>query len=400
MASAFVDTNILIETDFSFDDYDKVYISGITLEELDSLKTDKDKQRSFKARKSIKYIYNNIEKVKIITNYSASIPFVDKKNDNFIISAAKVVQTTDEDCLFFANDIGLIIKGLQVGINFKMYEVCSKTLTYDGYKVVKMSDLDLASFYEHPENKWGLVENEYIIFINDKGEVVDKKKFTKNGFKALKYKVINSRHVGKIKPRNLQQELYTDMLQSGDCRLLACYGGYGTGKDFLALANFTEMVEKGDFQKIVWIRNNIEVSGSKPIGHLPGSLIEKLAPYAEIVSDFVGGSVGFENLIREGKLELVHTGFIRGRSFTNSIIYCTEAQNMTKEMIQLLISRVGEKSIIFFNGDIKQTDDKCLEYNNGLEQLINTYKGHKNFQCVKLLKCERDEIAEMASLLE
>ncbi len=72
------------------------------------------------------------------------------------------------------------------------------------------------------------------------------------------------------------------------------------------------------------------------------------------MSDHLGGIDGLEIMMRQGKIEVVHLGFIRGRDIKNSIIICSEAENTTKEHIQLLLGRVGEGSELWINGDFRQ----------------------------------------------
>ena len=73
---------------------------------------------------------------------------------------------------------------------------------------------------------------------------------------------------------------------------------------------------------------------------------------------------------------------------------------MSDSLVKLIVSRISEGSIVFFNGDVKQIDDKIFKKNNGLELMINRFKGHPMFGYVYLDKCERSEIAQMASLLD
>ena len=58
----------------------------------------------------------------------------------------------------------------------------------------------------------------------------------------------------------------------------------------------------------------------------------------------LAGVDGLEALMDDGKVEVEHLGFIRGRDIKNTIIMCSEAENMTKEHVQLLLGRVGEGS--------------------------------------------------------
>ena len=161
-----------------------------------------------------------------------------------------------------------------------------------------------------------------------------------------------------------------------------------------------DLLEEGIFDKIVYVRNNIEVKDSKPIGFLPGSYNDKLLPFAMPLADKLGGIDSLNQMMHDNKIEVMHLGFIRGRDIKNSIIICSEAENMTKEHIQLLIGRIGEGSALWINGDFKQVDATVFERNNGLMIAVEKLKGHPRFGYVKLLKTERSETAAMADLLD
>ena len=273
---------------------------------------------------------------------------------------------------------------------------------YLGFQTVVMSDETLASFYEDinsvilPE----CLTNEYLLIENDHGEIVEYLKFNGEGLSRVPYKQIGSRYLGKIKPRNPQQQLAIDMLYNQDTTVKVITGKFGTGKDLLMTSAAVDLLEKGKFSKIVWVRNNIEVKNSKPIGHLPGDYKDKLLPFAMPLADHLGGVDSLELMMSQGKIEIVHLGFIRGRDIKDSIIICSEAENMTKEHIQLLLGRVGDGSSLWINGDYKQVDEKVFRENNGLITAIDKLKGHHRFGFVKLLKTERSETAAMADLLD
>ena len=127
---------------------------------------------------------------------------------------------------------------------------------------------------------------------------------------------------------------------------------------------------------------------------------DKLLPFAMPLADHVGGIDGLSRMIHDGLIEVTHLGFIRGRDIRNSIILCSEAENMTKQHIQLLIGRVGEGSELWINGDMKQCDGKVFCENNGLMAAVDRLKGHPRFGYVRLMKTERSETAAMADLLD
>lgn len=191
----------------------------------------------------------------------------------------------------------------------------------------------------------------------------------------IKYKNLNTAYSGKIKPLNNQQKLAFDLLQNDDITIKLLLGVYGSGKDFLMVNHAIDLIEKGKYDRIVWVRNTVEVKNSRSIGFLPGTANEKLMPYAGPLSDTLGGDVALERAIIDGWVKLEHLGPIRGRSYKRSIIYCSEAENLTKEHIQLLIGRVGEDSALWLNGDLRQIDDVVFESNNGLRKAIERLTG-------------------------
>ena len=388
-----------------FEQFDKVYIVGYVLRELERNKHSINEEKKYLSRRACRDIEANKDKVVyFVSENKYDMPDCFDKDivDNRIISNIRELCVKDNEIIALSNDILFRFTCESIGIVCEKFGSLDNTFDYSylGYKEITLSEYELATFYECKTNNWDLLLNEYLLIKDGNGDVVDKLKWTEKGFKSLSYKNTESRYVGKVKPRNLQQELYMDMLQDKESKVKIAQGSYGVGKDFLALANFLTMIDKGIYDKIIWIRNNIEVDGTKPLGFLPGTMTEKLSVYADIISDFMGDKISFEMLLNNGKVELIHPGFLRGRDLRNSIIYCTEAQNMSDSLVKLIVSRISEGSIVFFNGDVKQIDDKIFKRNNGLELMINRFKGHPMFGYVYLDKCERSEIAQMASLLD
>ena len=121
--------------------------------------------------------------------------------------------------------------------------------------------------------------------------------------------------------------------------------------------------------------------------------------WTEVTMD-QGGEVALERAITDGWVEIQPLGFIRGRSFNRSIIYCSEAENLTKRHIQLLIGRVGDGSTLWINGDLRQIDDVAFERNNGIQKLIDKLTGNERFGTVYLPITERSETARLADMLD
>ena len=273
---------------------------------------------------------------------------------------------------------------------------------YLGYKTIT-TDEDLiweAIYSESTKNIFDCLENEYVYIVSPSTENYDILKWADGKYKKLSYKTINNNFVDKIKPRNIQQQMAFDLLQSKTETIKVITGRFGSGKTFLMVANALQAIHDNKFEKIVWVRNNVGVKDTKDICALPGNTIDKIFPYVMPLADHVGGVDGIEMLMRQGKLEVQHLGFIRGRDIKNSIILCSEAENLTKQHVQLLIGRVGEGSSLWLDGDFKQVDSKIFEENSGLNIAIDKLKGNKLFGFVHLEKSERSETAALADLLD
>ena len=96
-------------------------------------------------------------------------------------------------------------------------------------------------------------------------------------------------------------------------------------------------------------------------------------------------------------IEAVNLGFIRGCSWDRTILYVSEGQNITGGGYKLLVSRCGEGSSLWINGDILQTDAKRFEENNGINRIISSLSNDPLFGMVKLVKTERSHVAELAA---
>ena len=149
-------------------------------------------------------------------------------------------------------------------------------------------------------------------------------------------------------------------------------GSAGTGKTFLALwLGLNSVLNPEEKQKkIIIVRSN--VSTGAQVGHLPGSLQEKMepyeVPYKDILADLCGKSSTYEDMKDAGIIEFMPTAFIRGLTWSDSIIIIDEAQNMDDMSIHSIMTRVGKNSRVFVCGDISQND---LKYDRKLQSGYN-----------------------------
>ena len=406
----FLDTNALLnlgENAFK----ERFIIAQKTLEEIENIKisSNKDSEIKYKARNIARLLDINESEYNVIA-YSPEIKkiiddhFLSETPDNIILASAYyynlnepvLVCSDDLNCKFISRNIfGLTTKGInEINLVKNLDE-------YKGYKDVTLSDEEMSNFYCHlNDNTFGCLINEYLIIRKSDGEVVDYRKWNGEEYKATSYKQISSKFLGKIKPRNPEQTLAFDMLQDKNITINILSGRFGSGKSMIMISNALKMIEDGKFDKLIFVRNPVIVHNITDVGYIPGTLNDKLKPGAMVLADHLGGETGLDMQIMAGNISIEFIGNIRGRDYKNCILYCTEAENLTKEHIQLLIGRIGENSELWLDGDIKQVDSPIFRNNNGLLTSVQKLAGHNKFGYVQLQKTERSETAAMADLLD
>lgn len=272
---------------------------------------------------------------------------------------------------------------------------------YCGYKVITDSNPLLPEMYTtKDQNYFALEENQYLLVLDQYGNPVDRLKWQDGKYKNIFKKPLDSAQIGKVKAKNPQQEFAIDMLMDETTTVKVLTGTWGSGKTFLACSAAWQMIQAGKFDKIVWVRNNIEVRDTNPIGALPGTYLEKMSVWAMPLADHLGGKDELDHQIQMGKVEIEHLGFLRGRDIRNAIIFCSEAEHLTTDHVKLLLGRVAEGSILILEGDCRQVDAKVFEKDNGLVTAIEKLKGNRLVAYVHLQETVRSATARLADLLD
>lgn len=269
-----------------------------------------------------------------------------------------------------------------------------------GYKIINLTDEEMGRFYVDGALPIQLMENQFLVLEDLDGKIIDKFKFQNGELKKVNFQIINSTYIGKIKPKTFEQELALDLLSDEKIPVKIIRGVYGAGKDMLMFGKALEFIEKGIYQKIIYIRPNVTLKDVPEIGYLRGGVEDKLSWTLGPLYDKVGGKDAIDSLIEQGKLEMMPLLFIRGRSFENSIVYVTEGQNITNEIAKLLLGRIGQNSILMINADNHQTDNRIYDKDNGIIQMIEKLEGNPLFGYVYLSETLRSDTANLANLLD
>ncbi len=173
-----------------------------------------------------------------------------------------------------------------------------------------------------------------------------------------------------IKPVNVHQKQFVKSIKNNVLTVGA--GEAGTGKTLLALFTGIQLINNPDspIEKILYVRANVDDREEKPLGALPGDLLEKVRPLAYPILDNLElfmkpGTI--DSLLEDGRIEVLPFMMMRGRSFHNRFIIIDEAQNVTPKQMMTVLTRKGQGSKIILLGDPSQCD--IDPFKNGLRDL-------------------------------
>jgi phosphate starvation-inducible PhoH-like protein len=134
-------------------------------------------------------------------------------------------------------------------------------------------------------------------------------------------------------------------------------GPAGTGKTLLAVQVAVKLFKDGVIDKIIVTRP--AVSADEDLGFLPGTLEQKMAPWTRPIFDVLRdyfSAKEIEGMIEEQIIEIAPLAFMRGRTFKRSFILADEMQNTTHNQMKMLLTRLGEGSMMAVTGDLAQAD--------------------------------------------
>ena len=139
-------------------------------------------------------------------------------------------------------------------------------------------------------------------------------------------------------------------------------GKAGSGKTLLAVQIALDLFFKRQINKIIITRPTISTEDN---GFLPGSEAEKMQPWLVPIRSNMRKVYNkpeiLDKMEKEENIELVSLTHFRGRTFENSVCIVDEFQNLTKQQLQMVVSRLGKNSIMILCGDRQQVD---LKFNN------------------------------------
>jgi phosphate starvation-inducible protein PhoH and related proteins len=200
--------------------------------------------------------------------------------------------------------------------------------------------------------------------------------YVQNNFKGMGIK--------NIEPLTENQKKFFDSYHAG--KHILCHGVAGTGKSFISLYAALDELMRNNINKrtnIVIIRSAVQV---RDIGHLPGTLSEKVGiyelPMRAICSELYGRGDAYDLLKNKEIITFYCTSFIRGLSFNDSIVLVDEIQNMTAGELFSVMTRIGKNTRVIFCGDLSQADLRRDDERQGAEVFMDVIDKMEDFAII------------------
>ena len=408
----FFDTNAILDLqDKMFED--DFCISSISLQEMENIKTSgrKDEETKYKARKALHLLDENKDKYEVVIYTTAMENYIVEKQlevtpDTKIIAScafSRGLLPQDTDFVFVTNDIACKMIASKI-FDLEVESVGENKLDeYKGFTEKSLSEKEMAYFYENnSENMFGLLINQYLILKDEKDEIVDAYRWSGTQHEPLFKRNIQSLYFDKLKSKDIYQSCAIDSLMN--CTITAITGKAGSGKSLLALMSAMYLIEKGKYDRIVVMFNPTKTRGASDMGYYGGDFIDKAMQNSigQILTTKFGDRYAVDLLLSQNKLKLVSMADCRGMEISDSeILWITESQNTSIDLIKLCLSRVSSGAKVFIEGDyLSQVDSNAFDgNNNGLKRMIDVFKGHEEFGYVQLQNVWRSKISQLCELL-
>lgn len=398
MKKIILDTSALMANSTIIDKLIKEYqviLPIVVIEELDNLKTNRDIEKSSKARQAINNIKININRVSFDLSNKIAQELLNSENnfntnDNIIVSSALFNLAKLCTC-----DLNLEIKAK--ALNLETVE-CPTNDLYKGYKRIYLTDEEIAKFYESMNsNIYNLNINEYLLIYNKDYKHIDTAFWDGKKYSRVNYLTAESRMFGCVKPQDEFQLCALNSLHKNEVTVL--YGKAGTGKSYLALSYLMKLLENNDIDKIYLINSYDTLKNAKTLGYEKGTHEEKIlttGSIGNILATKFGDISQVKSLLMTDKLEIIPTANIRGiECKSNSAVYVTEVQNLDIYTLKTIIQRCKTGCKQIYEGDIIEQKDVDINQ-SGIERMLEVFKNDNRFGCVKL-KCNyRNTLSELA----
>lgn len=169
--------------------------------------------------------------------------------------------------------------------------------------------------------------------------------------------------------------------------LTVVHGPAGTSKTFTACYTALALFVDKKIDKII-ITKPIQESGEQ-LGHLPGTIEEKTAPFMKsYISNFakIIGQQATDMMVSTGEISVEPLAYMRGATYDNSLMMLDECQNASMKQLMLWSTRLGKDSKMIMMGDTSQYDVRRRD--SGFNDFISMVDKMNDLLSFKFENCD------------
>jgi phosphate starvation-inducible protein PhoH len=204
-----------------------------------------------------------------------------------------------------------------------------------------------------------------------------------------------------------QQQAFRDAIWDESKLIVFANARAGTGKTLIAVATADLLVKYGKYDGIVYIVSPVQESKS---GFLPGTADEKTRVYAEPLYDALTKigtnpftAINQESIMNQkdglGYIDCLSHLWLRGCNLENKVIIVDESQNMYKDELKKVLTRISDNSKTIVIGHTGQCDLYHNKENSGFAPYIEHFKDQPYAQVCELTKNYRGVVSNHADIL-
>lgn len=396
------DTNVFIDG-IDLSSYDNIVIGSVVLEELDKLKRSSDLSLAYRARKALSLISSSVDHFLIL-------PWNQKYDDYSSRDTAIIyeISSAGYPITLLTSDLGLTVKAVSFNIPYEIVRttaykqeetVHEVSLSEEMFEKFIRDDLPASFIERYLGTK--LKRNTYVCIQEPEFLML---KYDGSGFAEVPDITFNSQLFGRVKPKDIYQLAAMDALCSSDIVMLK--GPAGSGKSLLTFAYAMSEIKKNNYSSLTIFCNPVPVKNTREVGYLPGDLTHKLMDsyIGNILSSKVGDRDTVLSMISNGTIILQPLYSIRGydTSSMNTIVWITEAQNLSVDILKIAGERVGgDNPKLILDGDPTAQIDirESVGRNNGMNRMSEVFLGREFYSEVTLKNKYRSAWSKYFDLL-
>ncbi len=167
-------------------------------------------------------------------------------------------------------------------------------------------------------------------------------------------------------------------------------GEAGSGKTQIAAVMALKSFCERKCNKIIITRPIVKDS----LGFLPGNKDEKMRPWISPIMyclEKVLNKEIIEKMLSEGDIEILPIDYIKGITYTNSVVIVDEFQDMKYSDFYMTLTRLGKDSKLIYTGS-KQQIHPDMKVNSCIYKIEKTMQESKNVAFNILLTNHRHEV--------